>query len=108
VAWILARHYRTSVTFLLPIDDYKRKTADIVVQGVEWEIKSPIGRSKSTISNQFQMAVKQSLNIVIDARRTEIEDGKIEKAIMLEMKKRSEIRRVIMITKFSKVLAFGR
>jgi len=55
-AMILARHYKCAVEFLAPVDDYKRKTADIVMLGVLWEIKSPIGASKSTIGNQFQVA----------------------------------------------------
>jgi hypothetical protein len=42
-AWILARHFRTTVEFLIPIDDYKRKTPDIIMLGIEFEIKSPIG-----------------------------------------------------------------
>jgi len=61
------------------VDDYKRKTADIVMFGVLWEIKSPIGASKSTISNQFQVASRQSRNVVIDTRRTALEYEQIEK-----------------------------
>jgi hypothetical protein len=33
------------------VDDYKRKTPDIVMQGIEWEMKSPSGKSKNTIGN---------------------------------------------------------
>ena len=54
VAYILARYYHVTVEFLIPVDDYKRKSADIVMLGVEWEIKSPHGASKSTIGNQFR------------------------------------------------------
>jgi hypothetical protein len=34
-AWILARHYGCTVEFLIPVDDYKRKTPDMVMQGLE-------------------------------------------------------------------------
>ena len=55
-AMILSCHYRCSVEFLLPIDDYMRKTADILMLGVEWELKCPFGASKSTVENQFRRA----------------------------------------------------
>jgi hypothetical protein len=104
VAMILARHYQTTVEFLIPIDDYKRKTADIVMLGVQWEIKSPIGVSKSTIGNQFSVAKRQSRNIVIDTRRTALEYIKIEKKAIIEVKKRPNTKRVILIDKFEKVV----
>jgi hypothetical protein len=98
-ASILARHYQCIVNFLIPVDDYKRKSADMVMFGVQWEMKSPTGASKSTIENQFRRASKQSKNIVIDTRRTTLTDEEIEKAIIRETKKHSVIRRVIMINK---------
>ena len=103
-AWILARHFRCVVEFLTPVDDYKRKTADIVMLGVQWEMKSPIGASKSTIGNQFSVAKKQSRNIIIDTRRTAIEYDEIEKKAVIEMKKRPNTKRVILIDKFEKVI----
>jgi len=105
-AHILAQHFKCTVAFLTPIDDYKRKTADIVMQGVLWEIKSPIGTSKSTIGNQFRVASKQARNIVIDTRRTSLEYDSIEKAVLFELKNRPSVKRVILIDKNDKVLAF--
>jgi hypothetical protein len=37
VAWILARHFGAKIEFLLPVDDYMRKTQDIILNGIEWE-----------------------------------------------------------------------
>lgn len=105
VAWILARFFSTTVEFLIPIDDYKRKTADIIMLGVEWEIKSPTGKSKNTIGYQFRRASKQSKFIIFDGRRTSIDDAKIKDRIRFEMAKRTTIKRVIFITKSSEVLA---
>ena len=104
VAHILARHYRTTVEFLVPIDDYKRKSADIVMNGVAWEIKCPTGNSKSTISGQFQRASKQSKNLILDTRRTKLEYEIIEKRVRIELKKRAEFKRVLLIDKFEKVV----
>ena len=103
-AMILARHYQTMVEFLIPVDDYMRKSADIVMLGVEWEIKSPYGASKSTIGNQFQFATKQSKNIILDTRRTKLDYESIEKRVYVEIKKRPSIKRVILLDKFEKIV----
>ena len=103
-AWILAHHYHATVQFLVPVDDYMRKTADIILLGVEWEMKSPVGSSKSTIENQFRRASKQSRNIIIDTRRTTLEDAEIEKAVAREAKRHSTVKRVIIVYKSEKVV----
>ena len=104
IAYILASHYRTTVEFLIPIDDYKRKTPDIMMLGVPWEIKSPIGASKSTIGNQFRMASKQSGNIVLDVRRSNLDFNRVEKSVLFEMSKRPYIKKVILVGKFEKIV----
>ena len=103
-AMVLVRHYRVDVEFIVPVDDYKRKSADIVMLGVEWEIKCPHGASKSTIGNQFQFASKQSKNIILDTRQTKLEYELIEKRVLIEIKKRSAIKKVILIDKLEKVI----
>ena len=104
VAMILSRHYQTTVEFIVPVDDYKRKSPDIVMLNVEWEIKSPKGTSKSTISGQFQRASRQSRNIIIDSRRTKLKYAEIEKRVLNEIKRRTSINRVILIDKNEKVI----
>jgi len=103
-AFILARHFRCTIEFLVPIDDYKRKSADIVMLGVVWEIKCPIGVSKSTIRNQFRRASRQSKSIIIDARRTKLEKKNIEKEVLYQIKERPYIKKIILIDKFEKVI----
>jgi len=104
VAMVLARHFQSTVEFLIPVDDYKRKSADIIMLGVEWEIKCPIGKSKYTIQEQFRRASKQAISIVIDTRRTKLEYESIEKSVLFEMKKRPYIKKVILIDKQEKVI----
>jgi len=104
IATILSEYFNTDVEFIIPIDDYKRKSADIRMFGVEWEMKSPIGASKSTIGNQFRFATKQSKNIIIDARRTKLNPIIVKQQILLEKKKRAVIKRVILIEKTGNVV----
>ena len=108
IAFILARHFQCTVEFLVPIDDYKRKTADIVMLGVQWEMKSPTGASKATIENQFRRASSQASNIIIDTRRTMLEYESIKKSVLFAMKKRpsmKKVNRIILIDKFENVVA---
>jgi len=106
-AFVLAEHYKYSVEFLLPIDDYKRKTADIKMLGVVWELKCPTGSSRSTIENQFRRARKQAKNIVFDTRLTKLGYEEIEKKVLAELKMRpslKKVKRVVLINKFSKIV----
>jgi len=104
VALVLSRHYQTTVEFIVPVDDYKRKSADVLMQDVVWEIKCPAGASKSTIRNQFRRASKQSKCIIIDTRRTKLKYQNIEKSVLFEIKERPYIKKVILIDKSEKVI----
>jgi len=99
VAWILARHFNTVVEFLRPVEGYKVKTADLVMNGLIWELKSPIGKGRTTVSNQFKRAVKQSSHIVFDARRVHLDENDVLRQIRREMRTRKTIKIVIFITK---------
>jgi len=103
-AMILVRHYQATIEFLAPVDDFKRKTADVKMLGVIWEIKCPKGASKSTIGTQFSRASRQSKNIVLDTRRTKLEYERIEKKVILEVKQRIALNKVILINKSGKVI----
>jgi hypothetical protein len=107
-AWILARHFRCAVEFLTPVDDYKCKTADLIMDKIAWEIKSPQGNSKSTVRRQIGRALKQSKFIVFDGRRTSLADEILMNRIRAELKKRRSIKRVLFIAKSSEVLEIVR
>jgi len=106
IATLLALHYRTDVEFVVPVDDFKRSSPDIIMNGVTWEIKAPIGNSKSTIYKQFRRASKQAKNIVIDTCQTKLEYERIVTSVKLEMSKRHAIRKVILIDKSKKIVEF--
>jgi len=103
-ARLLANHYKCTVSFLVPIDDFKRKTADIVMLGSIWEMKSPIGSSKHTISNQFKVASQQARNIILDTRRTSLTDEQIEKSAINELKIRTRTKKLVIINKLEKIV----
>jgi len=104
VAKLLAQHYETTVEFIMPIDDFKRKTPDIMMNGIAWEIKTPKGKSSSTISNQIRRASKQSCNLIIDSRSTKLKYPEIERRLRFGLSKSTSIKRVILIDKSGKIV----
>lgn len=62
------------------------KTADFLILGQEWELKTPTGRHKRTIEHQLERASKQSRQIVIDLRYTKITDRQAISRIRAKMK----------------------
>ena len=104
-AWIIARHYGCFVKFLKPIIGYKIKTADFVIQGVLWELKSPTSTSRrSCVSRQLVNALEQSKNIVFDGRRTKLEDEFLKDQLLAELKRKRSIKRLIFITKNREII----
>jgi len=108
VAWLLARHFNCTVEFLIPIDDYMRKTPDIKMMGVYWEIKCPVGKSRTTISNQFKRATKQAKHIVFDARNLRFSEADVEQSVHNQMLLRPSVRRILLINKKGKILEITR
>lgn len=99
-ALVLSKHYHVDVTFLAPINTYKRKTPDIEMSGVQWELKSPTSKSKkSTIRNQVAEASHQSKYVVIDGNRTKLEDDFIQCELEKEFKSRKGLKRVLYVNK---------
>jgi hypothetical protein len=100
-ALLLAYHFKSNVTFLRP--KYAR-TPDVDIDGVKWEIKSPMGNGKRTINNNFNEARKQSDNIVIDLRRIKMHQAKANARIKFYLSTPHHFKRVVVITKSKKVI----
>jgi hypothetical protein len=101
-ALILANYYfKADVVFLRPLSNH---TPDIDVNGVKWEIKSPMGNGKKTIDNNFRMARKQSRNIVIDLRRIKMHQSKANARIRSFLSTSHRFKRVIVIAKDQRIV----
>ena len=50
------------------------RTPDIRMNGLEWEMKSPIGTSSNTIKRSFKSALRRSKNIIFDLRNSKVTD----------------------------------
>ena len=76
------------------------KTADIRLDGVEYEIKSPFTNKPDKLERNLKRALKQSKNIIFDSSRTKnIRDDKLYKFLMTKAGQQKQIGRLIFITK---------
>jgi contact-dependent growth inhibition (CDI) system CdiA-like toxin len=91
------------VEFLPPSRTKGSKTPDIKMDGVLWEIKSPVGKSKNTIFNALRRGVKQSANVIIDLRLAKVSDERAVKDLELSISRVKSVKRVMLITKAAKI-----
>ena len=93
------------VTFIRPSNVPDNHRPDIKMNGIEWEIKSPSGKSRRSIEKRFSEAMEQTENIIFDLRRCGVSDEVSIK--VLEKKFRDKhIRRLLIITKAGKLLEY--
>jgi len=98
------RELGQDVEFLTPVRTKGAKTPDVKIDSVVYELKCPMGHSKTTIANAIRRAVKQSKNVIIDLRLTKISDERAEKDLQISIAKVKSLRRVKVILKSGKVL----
>lgn len=80
------------------------KSADIIMLGMTWEIKSPNGKTIRCIERAFRRATHQAPNIIIDLRRINFSD--IAAMILLKrlFKELHSVRNLWIITKKSEIV----
>lgn len=95
----LAGHY---VEFL---EESDLRTADIKLDGIEYEIKSPESFNSNTFEHKLKDATKQSPNLVIDTSRIKkVRDLKVRSFLVNQMRKQKQIKKMIMITKHGQII----
>ncbi|MBE5905020.1 MAG: hypothetical protein E7275_12165 [Pseudobutyrivibrio sp.] len=93
------------IVFIQPSNIPNVHRPDIVMDGIEWEIKSPQGKSRRTIQKNFCHAIEQSKNIIFDLRRTNLQ----EDYCISELERQFEIRhakRLLVIKKNGVLLKY--
>ncbi|TAH35854.1 hypothetical protein EYC59_01485 [Candidatus Saccharibacteria bacterium] len=78
----------------------------MIIEGVEWEMKSPTGKSKYTIQNQFRRAARQSRNLIFDMRRVQLPTTIVQQEVEKQFTLRRSIKRLKLITKTGMVIEF--
>jgi len=105
VAAILCEYFKANVEF---IPRANRPTADFLINGVIWELKSPQGIGKNNIQRQLQDAHRQSRNVIIDAGRSKMHGAKIRRQVEHQFKIVKSVKRLLFVSKSGKVFEITR
>jgi len=96
------------VELLPPVQRKGARTPDIRINGLDWEIKCPTGKSANTIKRAFKVAMRQSKNLIFDLRSSKMPDkvniAKLEK----EFADIKSVKNLKVITKSRTVLDFSK
>lgn len=103
-AHALAQHGFT-VEFVAVSNNHKAKTADVVIDGVLYEIKSPKTDKLSAVERNLKRATKQSGNTIIDSRRmSKLHDATIQKFLAQKLKQQKTIKKILFVNRRHKVI----
>ena len=95
-----------NVVFLKPSDIPKTHTPDIKMEGVEWEMKCPVGNGKRTIEYNFRKAVQQSKYIIFDLRHVKIPEKQCISQLEKEFYSRNYLKKLYVIRKNGELLVY--
>lgn len=96
------------VLFRIESDALGAKNPDVEMAQEIWEFKAPKGTTIRTIENQMRRAGKQASNLVIDLRRSGLDDTEAMEVIQRRMIKHSRVMQVIVIGHSGKVTTLRR
>ena len=92
---------------LIPASNIKGvHTPDIKMDGLEWEMKAPVGEGNQLMKNTVQKALRQSQNIIIDLRNTKRYQDKCIRELKREFRESKNLKRLKIIKNDRKVLDF--
>lgn len=113
---ILERHEMSTVNFLLnygydielirPSLTPHSKNADLIMEGLVWEMKCPQGKSRHCVERLFRRAAHQSEHLIIDLRLVKIDAKIAETTVQRLFKQSRRMRRMIVIIKSNQLLDF--
>lgn len=87
------------------IPETNTKTADILLDGIEFEIKFPKSANANSLEHILKKAVKQSCNIIIDTSRMKnVRDDNTRRFLINQVRIRRQINNLIMITKQGQII----
>ena len=75
------------------------KQPDFRMNGLLWEMKSPVSNGARTIEHAVRSASKQSENIIIDLRRSRLDEERAISQVRFHAIKRTNIKKLIVITR---------
>lgn len=79
--------------------------ADILLDGVEYEIKSPERFTPNTLEHTIKDALKQSSNLIFDmSRMKKVKEIQVRNFLIRQIRSRKQIKKLLLITKREEVV----
>ncbi len=80
-------------------------TADILLDGVEYEIKSPLTNKPDKLERNIKRGLKQSKNIIFDSSRIKnMRDDNLRRFLTKKAKEQKQIGELVLITKRGQII----
>ena len=81
------------------------KTADILLDGIEFEIKTPEKFNPNTLDHTIRRAIRQSPNLIIDTSRLKyIDEVKTKRFLVGQAHKAKMLKRMLMLTNHGQII----
>ncbi|MCR5503935.1 MAG: hypothetical protein K6F53_13105 [Lachnospiraceae bacterium] len=94
---------------LIPKSQIKKyRQPDIMMGGIAWEIKAPIGTGKKNIENIMQGAAEQSRSIIVDLFRSKMPEEEAIKGYEQYFKLSKRVKRMKIIKKNRDIIDFSK
>ena len=111
---ILERHEMSTVNFLLSCgDDIElirpmltphSKNADLILEGLVWEMKTLTTGSKTSLTTTFRRATRQSSNVIMDLRWVRISEDVAICLLRILFDSSRHAKRLIIITREGRLI----
>jgi len=88
-----------NIIFIRPSSIPNQHRPDILMDGIEWEIKGPTGKSKRTIENNMRKAITQSCFIIFDLRYMKLPEKQSISQLERQFHTRDKLRKLLIIKK---------
>ena len=96
------------IIFLTPSNIPDFHTPDILMDGIEWEMKAPQGRGKRTIEKTLLTALAQSCYIIIGLRRINLSESQCISKLEYNFEHKKRLKRLLVIKKNGQLLTYSR
>ncbi len=81
------------------------KSADILLDGVEYEIKSPFTNKQDKLERNIKRGLKQAKNIIFDSSRIKgMRDDNLHRFLVKKAREQKQIGELIFITKRNQIV----
>jgi len=93
------------VEFVAVSTHYKIKSADVIIDDVLYEIKSPVASKLSAVERNLKRAYHQSVNIIFDSRRMKyLPDKFIQKELVKQFVLTKNIKSILFVNRKQEVI----